>query len=78
MSQYIETNYCIYNWPEVTSYQGYTKITLYLNLLYPLQHGFRSKLSCETQLLTFSQAIFDSMASGKQIDVAVTDFSIKD
>jgi hypothetical protein len=34
------------------------------NLLYPLQHGFRSKVSCETQLLTFTQEIFDSMASG--------------
>ena len=45
------------------------------NLLYPLQHGFRSKLSCETQLLTFTQEIFDSMASGKQTDVAVVDFS---
>jgi hypothetical protein len=41
------------------------------NLWYPLQHGFRSKLSCETQLLTFTQEIFDSMASGKQTDVAV-------
>jgi hypothetical protein len=45
------------------------------NLLYPLQHGFRSKVSCETQLLTFTQEIFDSMASGKQTDVAVMDFS---
>jgi hypothetical protein len=47
------------------------------NLLYPLQHGFRSKPSCETQLLTFTQEIFDSMhmASGKQTDVAVMDFS---
>jgi hypothetical protein len=45
------------------------------NLLYPLQYGFRSKLSCEIQLLTFTQEIFDSMASGKQTDVAVMDFS---
>ena len=45
------------------------------NLLYPLHHGFRSKLSCETQLLTFTPEIFDSMASGKQTDVAVMDFS---
>ena len=45
------------------------------NLLYPLQHGFRSKLSCETQLLTFTKECFDSMASGKQTDVAVMDFS---
>jgi hypothetical protein len=45
------------------------------NLLYPLQYGFRSKFSCETQLLTFTQEIFDSMASGKQTDVAVMDFS---
>ena len=40
-----------------------------------LQHRFRSKLSCETQLLTFTQEFFDSMASGKQTDVAVIDFS---
>ena len=45
------------------------------NLFYPLQHGFRSKLSCETQLLTFTQEMFDSMASGKQTHVAVMDFS---
>lgn len=45
------------------------------NLLYPLQHGFRSKVSCETQLLTFTQQILDNMADGKQTDVAVMDFS---
>jgi hypothetical protein len=32
-------------------------------------------LSCETQLLTFTQEMFDSMAGGKQTDVAVMDFS---
>ena len=45
------------------------------HLLYPLQHGFRSKVSCETQLLTFTQQIFDDMANGKQTDVVVMDFS---
>lgn len=47
------------------------------HLLYPLQHGFRSKLSCGThvQLLTFTQPIFDDMAKGKQTDVVVMDFS---
>ena len=43
------------------------------SIMNPLQHGFRSKLSCETQLLKFTQEIFDSMASGKQTDVAVMD-----
>lgn len=45
------------------------------DLLYPLQHGFRSKVSCETQLLTFTQQILDYMANGKQTDVVVMDFS---
>lgn len=45
------------------------------NLLYEFQHGFRSKLSCETQLVTFIQEITDKMAEGKQTDVAVMDFS---
>ncbi|VDI06090.1 Hypothetical predicted protein [Mytilus galloprovincialis] len=44
------------------------------DLLYPLQHGFRSKVSCETQLSTFTQQILDYMANGKQIDVVVMDF----
>ena len=44
-------------------------------LLSPFQHGFRSKRSCETQLLSFTQEIFDGLDKNKQTDVVVMDFS---
>lgn len=45
------------------------------NILYPLQHGFRRKRSCETQLLDFIDDITRNMEDGKQTDVLVMDFS---
>ena len=45
------------------------------NLLSPFQHGFRSKHSCESQLIGFSQEIFDNLESHKQTDLIVMDFS---
>jgi hypothetical protein len=45
------------------------------NILYPLQHGFRSKRSCKTQLLEFVDDVSSNMSSGKQTDVLVMDFS---
>ena len=45
------------------------------NILYPLQHGFREKRSCETQLLEFTQDIVNNMQEGHQTDVCVLDFS---
>ena len=39
------------------------------------QHGFRSKRSCETQLLNFTQELVKGMADGQQYDVNVMDFS---
>ena len=45
------------------------------NILSPKQHGFRSKHSCETQLLGFTQEISDNLEAGKQTDVIVMDFS---
>lgn len=45
------------------------------NILYPLQHGFRSKRSCETQLIEFIDETSNNMASGKQTDVLIMDFS---
>jgi len=45
------------------------------NVLNPFQHGFRSKHSCESQLIGFTQEIFDNMENGKQTDVIVLDFS---
>lgn len=45
------------------------------NILYDLQHGFRSKLSCETQLIEFVNDIVNNMQKGTQTDVIVMDFS---
>ena len=45
------------------------------NLLYSLQHGFRSKLSCETPLVEFVRDLAENMYAGHQTDVLVMDFS---
>ena len=45
------------------------------DLLNPFQHGFRSKHSCETQLVNFTQEIFDNFENGKQTDLIIMDFS---
>ena len=44
------------------------------NILYPLQRGFRSKRSCETQLIEFIDEITINMSSGKQTDILIMDF----
>ena len=45
------------------------------NILYDLQHGFRSKRSTETQLLAFTQDVLKNLGSGKQTDVIIMDFA---
>ena len=45
------------------------------NILYHLQHGFRDKRSCETQLLEFQNDIVANMNHVKQTDVIVMDFA---
>ena len=45
------------------------------NILYPLQHGFREKRSCELQLLGFISDLTTNMEENKQTDVLITDFS---
>lgn len=45
------------------------------NILHDSQHGFRSKRSCETQLIISIQDLAKSLASGDQIDVILLDFS---
>ena len=45
------------------------------NLLYAKQHGFRSKLSCETQLLEFTADALKTVQDRKQCDTIVMDFS---
>ena len=45
------------------------------DILNPFQHGFRSKHSCETQLISFTQEIFDNLEKEKQTYLIVMDFS---
>ena len=45
------------------------------NIFYALQHGFRDRRLCETQLLVFVQDIDTNMQDGLQTDVCVLDFS---
>ena len=45
------------------------------NLLHPNQHGFRKKLSCETQLIQFIQDLSDTLNEKGQTDIIVMDFS---
>ena len=44
-------------------------------ILYELQHGFRYKRSCETQLVSFIDDITKALENGQQTDVLVMDFS---
>ena len=45
------------------------------NLLYDLQHGFRSKPSCETQLVTLIEDLMRNSIAGNQTDLVLLDFS---
>ena len=45
------------------------------NLLFHNQHEFRSRVSCETQLIQFTQDLYDTLNQGGQTDVIVMDFS---
>jgi len=45
------------------------------NILYPYQHGFRRKLSTETQLVTFMDQLTSLVGRGNQVDAVVLDFS---
>jgi hypothetical protein len=45
------------------------------NILYPLQHGFRKGLSCETQLIECVDDITRNIEAGKQTDCLIMDFS---
>ena len=45
------------------------------NILYDLQHGFRSSRSCETQLVSFIQELAKNSDDNIQTDVIVMDFA---
>ena len=44
-------------------------------LITDCQYGFRSKRSCETQLLTLSDELIQGLDKGRQLDLAILDFS---
>ena len=44
------------------------------NIMYPLQHGFRRGLSCETQLIEFIDDVTINMDKGKQTHCLIMDF----
>ena len=44
-------------------------------ILTDLQHAFRSGRSCESQFLTTAHDLLNSFDNGRQVDVAVLDFS---
>jgi hypothetical protein len=45
------------------------------NILTDKQHGFRSRRSCESQLIITIDALAKSLAKGEQVDVILLDFS---
>ncbi|MEW8548673.1 MAG: reverse transcriptase family protein, partial [Candidatus Thiodiazotropha sp.] len=45
------------------------------NILFELQHGFREKRSCETQLIMLVDELARNMQSSKQTDLILLDFS---
>ncbi|KAK3102283.1 hypothetical protein FSP39_010205 [Pinctada imbricata] len=45
------------------------------NIMYPLQHGFRQRRSCETQLIEFIDDITVNLSEGKQTDTLIMDYS---
>ena len=45
------------------------------SLLYPKQHSFRTKLSCETQLVELVADISKELDNGKEVDACPLDVS---
>ena len=54
---------------------GLTKHLEKHNFLYDLQHGFRERRSCETQLIQLVEDLTRSLTNGKQTDLILLDFS---
>ena len=46
-----------------------------LDIFYEMQHGFREKRSCETQLIMLIDELAKKMQMGKQTDLILLDFS---
>ena len=49
-----------------------SSITLIDNILYDLQHGFRERMPCQTQLIQLVENLARNLTSGTQIDLLYT------
>ena len=45
------------------------------NILSDLQHGFRKRRNCETQLIVALHGLVSAVDKGKQVDAFILDFS---
>ena len=45
------------------------------NILIQYQHGFRSQHSCESQLISFMQVVYDNLENCNQTGIIVMDFT---
>ena len=45
------------------------------NIVYDIQHGFRSKRSTDSELFAFTQDVLNNLRSGQQTDVIIMDFA---
>ena len=61
--------------PAFTFINLYKYCNLQRKILTDSQHGFRTKRSCETQLILTLEDILKTTSKGKQIDIALLDFS---
>ena len=56
-------------WPGLSLRNSLSSKSSDRNILYPLQHGFRTGRSCEAQLLEFIEYVTLNMENGKQTDI---------
>ena len=61
--------------PGTYSSVQHPKISRWANILVDCQHGFQTKRSCETQLLTLAHELPDNLHNGIQTDLGKLDFS---
>ena len=73
IAQYLSHAFCAKCLNTVAS--NLTKHLANSNILFELQHGFREKRSCETQLVMRVDKISKNMRMGKQTDLILLDFS---
>ena len=75
IARYLSHVFCAKCMVEHMVASNLTKHLTNSNILFKLQHGFREKRSCETQLVMLVDEISNNMQMGKQTDLILLDFS---